>query len=149
MSAAASPLPRVPFIAVLCVLGGTLLCAGAARVVGYANPAAAPAVIAAVDLSFTDEADGSVAVRNADTGRLVSSVPARQGGFLRSTMRVLATERAASGLGPDKPFHLAALQDDRLVLTDTATGQALELEAFGPSNQGEFAKLLSQAEAQK
>jgi putative photosynthetic complex assembly protein len=149
MSAHASPLPRSSFIAVVSVLGGVMLCAAAARFSGFAAPPAPPPVLASVNLSFADTTNGAVAVRDTDTGRLVSTVPARDGGFLRSTMRVLATERAAENLGQEKPFTLAALQGGRMTLTDTATGQVLELEAFGPTNEGAFAKLLNEDEAGK
>jgi len=102
----------------------------------------APAALDSIALTFSDTANGGVAVRQADTGRLVSLVPAAHDGFLRSTMRVLVVMRRHEGLGAQAPFVLSALPGNRLVLTDTATGQALELEAFGPSNAAEFATFL-------
>jgi putative photosynthetic complex assembly protein len=141
------PLPRASFIAVLAILGVTLVCTAAARLTHFAAVPPTPAALATVDLNFFDLPDGGVAVRNAETGVLISTVPARAGGFLRSTMRVLATERAAYHIGPAQPFSLTAFPGNRLVLTDTATGQKLELEAFGPSNESEFFTLLAKAEA--
>jgi putative photosynthetic complex assembly protein len=119
---------------------------GAARWTGYATAPAASAPIASVMLNFGDAPDGAVLVRNAVTGALIETVPPRGGGFLRSTMRVMATEREADHFGAAKPFELAAMAGNRLSLTDTATGQVLELEAFGPSNAAEFAKILTLAE---
>jgi putative photosynthetic complex assembly protein len=148
MSAVVAPFPRLPLFAVASILGGALLVSTAARLVGFAAaPAAGPVPLAATSLNFSDQPDGSVAVIDATTGRLIETVAPRAGGFLRSTMRVLATERAADGIGPKQPFDLAAFPGNRLVLTDTATGQRLELEAFGPSNAAEFAEILKAAEA--
>jgi len=146
MSVAVSPLPRASFIAVLTILGGAMLWAGAARFAGFASPQPPPPVIAAVDLNFADLPNGGIAITDTDTNRVISTVAPRAGGFLRSTMRVLATERGDLGLGPQQPFRLTELQGNRLRLTDTATGQSLELEAFGPSNAAEFFSLLTAAE---
>jgi putative photosynthetic complex assembly protein len=133
----------------LVAAGVVVLACGAAKFSGFANPPAPAPVIASVALTFADAPDGAVIVRDAATGHVLETVPARGGGFLRSTMRVMATERAADHIGPQKPFRLAALQGNRLQLTDTATGQTLELEAFGPSNAAEFANILTMAETTK
>jgi putative photosynthetic complex assembly protein len=148
MSAAAAqaPFPRLQLAAVGIVLGSVLLGSAAARFTSFGAPAAPPPVIAAVSLSFNDLPDGGIAVREAGTDRLVSTIAPRDGGFLRSTMRVLATERGRENIGPEKPFALSELQGGRLLLTDTATGQVLDLEAFGPTNEAEFSKILFAAE---
>jgi putative photosynthetic complex assembly protein len=122
---------------------------GAARWTGYAHAPAPTTPIATLMLNFADAPDGAVLVRNATTGALLETVPPRGGGFLRSTMRVMATERAADHFGAAQPFQLTAMAGNRLALTDTATGQILELEAFGPSNAAEFAKILTIAETNK
>jgi putative photosynthetic complex assembly protein len=142
MTAIASPLPRASFIAVVAILGGTLVSAAAARLVGFANPSPPPPVVATVDLHFFDLPNGTVAVRNADTGGLISTIAVRGGGFLRSSLHVLAAERAADHFGPAQPFRLTEYADGRLALLDTATGQQLELEAFGPSNESQYLALL-------
>jgi putative photosynthetic complex assembly protein len=100
------------------------------------------APMASVALTFSDTANGGVAVRQAGSGQLLEVVAAGRDGFLRSTMRVLTGLRRHDGIGAAAPFELSQLPGDRLVLTDTATGQALELEAFGPSNVAEFLPLL-------
>jgi hypothetical protein len=104
---------------------------GAARWTGYAHAPAPTTPIATLMLNFADAPDGAVLVRNA------------------TTMRVMATERAADHFGAAQPFQLTAMAGNRLALTDTATGQILELEAFGPSNAAEFAKILTIAETNK
>jgi putative photosynthetic complex assembly protein len=138
---------RIPF-AVLALGATVVLGCGAARWSHYATPPAPEKILANVSLNFADAPDGSVLVRNAATGALIETVPPRGGGFLRSTMRVMATEREADHLGPQAPFTLTAMAGNRLALQDTATGQILELEAFGPSNAAEFAAILSLASTQ-
>jgi putative photosynthetic complex assembly protein len=152
--AAASPIRRrlgasaFGFAAIAGAAALVLAC-GAARLAGLPGAPLAGPVMASAALTFADAPGGAVIVRDVATGRSIESVPAGQGGFLRSTMRVMATERAANHIGPQPPFLLAALTGNRLQLTDTATGQTLELEAFGPSNEAEFAAILQLAEAQK
>jgi putative photosynthetic complex assembly protein len=136
---------RIPF-AVLALGATVVLGCGAARWAGYASQPAPQKILATISLNFADAPDGSVLVRNALTGALIETVPPRGGGFLRSTMRVMATEREADHLGAAPPFTLTAMTGNRLALTDTATNQTLELEAFGPSNAAEFAAILSKAE---
>ncbi len=152
MSATLAPHRRgqTPYaLAAMAAAGVLVLACGAARLAGFADPPAPAPVLASVTLNFADAPDGSVLVRNAATGRVIETVPPRGGGFLRSTMRVMATAREADHIGPAQPFRLAALAGNRLQLTDTATGMMLELEAFGPSNAAEFAAILSSAETEK
>jgi putative photosynthetic complex assembly protein len=121
----------------------------AARFSGIATPAAPPPVIATTELTFSDLPDGSVAVHDFATGKVVATIAARNDGFMRTTLRVLAGQRAKLGIGREKPFMLSALSGGRIELTDTATGQTVELEAFGPSQINEFLPLLTAAEAKQ
>jgi len=138
-----------PGLAMLALGALVFLGCGVARLTGYgAAPAPAP-VVAQVSLHFNDMPNGTVDVVDLATGRVIDVIAAGKGGFLRSTMRVMATEREVRHLGPQKPFTLLATADNRLQLIDTATGQVLELEAFGPSNEAVFAKILYAAGDEK
>jgi len=145
---AAAPFPRLQLGAVFAVLGCVLIGVTAARVTGYAN-APAPAPIATLALHFNDMPDGSVAVLNATNGATVATIPARGGGFIRSTMRVLATERAHDNIGPATPFILEQMPGGTFELSDPATGQNLDLVAFGPTNEAEFASIFFASGAKK
>lgn len=132
--------PRlIPTVAAV-VLGGTLLCAVAARLTGFAAPPPAPQPVASLSLNFADLADGGVAVRNAATHQVIATIPARDDGFLRMTLRLLAAARARRHIGEAPPFTLTEFPGGRMALADPATGQSIELEAFGPSNIAEFAR---------
>lgn len=92
-------------------------------------------------LRFEDRPDGSIAVVDGRTGELVTAVQGEQG-FLRGALRALSRERRARGLGPEQPFQLIARPDGRLTLIDPVTEQRIDLESFGPTNAGTFARLL-------
>jgi putative photosynthetic complex assembly protein len=145
-AAAAAPFPRIPLYTTIAVLGAVVILSAAARFSGYATPSAPPPVIAMTELTFSDLPDGGIAVHDFASGKIVAEIPARNDGFLRTTLRVLIGERMKENIGPEKPFQLAALQGGRLELTDTATGQEVELEAFGPSQINEFLPLIQAAE---
>ncbi|HQT38140.1 MAG TPA: photosynthetic complex assembly protein PuhC [Acidocella sp.] len=145
-----APFPRLQLAAVTTVLALVLVAAATARFTGFAtSQVSPPSITATTDITFTDMADGSVTIRNAASGRIVTSIPARAGGFIRSTMRVLATERLHAGIGQAQPFRLIQLQNGTFELSDPATGQTLDLVAFGPTNEAEFANIFFASEAQK
>ena len=95
--------------------------------------------------AFEDRDDGAVVDprgrgpprRRGVRGRARASCAARCAGFART--------RHLENLGPEAPFRLAAWSDGRLTLDDPATGQHVELLAFGPTNAGVFARLLEAA----
>ena len=121
--------------ALLAAFVGASAGAGRARTEGAAE--------AARLLRFTDRADGAVVVAD-ETGQVLDVITGQQG-FLRGTLSGLARIRQTEGIGQDPPFRLAAFAGNRLVLTDTATGKTVELEAFGPTNTAVFARLLTLA----
>jgi putative photosynthetic complex assembly protein len=91
-------------------------------------------------LRFEDRPNGDIAVLDAASQREVARFQGEQG-FLRGSLRALARERQRRGLGPQAPFELTGHVDGRLTLRDTATGQRIALESFGPTNSAVFAQL--------
>ena len=97
-----------------------------------------------VELRFEDRADGAVAVyakpRPAPT---VTVVPPGTNGFIRGALRGLARERSGEAdRDREPPFRLTRWDDGRLSLQDPRPAGAIELEAFGPTNEAAFARLL-------
>ena len=125
------------------ILGGVLICATLARLENFAWAPAKPSIVATEALTFTDLADGGVLVRNGSNGQLVATIPSRNDGFLRMTLRLLAATRLREHIGQEQPFVLTEFAGGRMLLADPATGISIELEAFGPSNIGEFAKFFT------
>lgn len=141
--AAASLPARIIPIAAGVILGGTLLAATVARLTGFAALPAPPPSLASLSLSFADLPDGGVAVRNVVSGAQIAAIPARDDGFLRMTLRMLYNYRLREGIGPQAPFTLTEFPGGRMALADPATGQRVELEAFGPSNVREFSNFFT------
>lgn len=138
------PFPRAPLLGAAALVLVTLIGVSAARIsgigVGQDPPAA---IVKSSELRFIDQADGSVGVLDAQTDRVVTVLAPGTNGFVRSTVRGLVRERKRRGLGPDMPFRLSSRADGRLTLEDRATGRLVELDAFGATNTGAFARLLT------
>jgi putative photosynthetic complex assembly protein len=100
----------------------------------------APSVQWQRSLRFEDRPNGDIAVLDATNQREVAHFQGEQG-FLRGSLRALARERQRSGMGPQAPFELTGHVDGRITLRDTATGQRIALESFGPTNSAVFSQL--------
>lgn len=92
-------------------------------------------------LQFADRGDGGIDVIDANSNTLVETVTG-EAGFIRGTLRGLARERRRAGVASSVPFDLVARADGRLTLVDPATGRRVDLESFGPTNAGQFARML-------
>ena len=98
--------------------------------------------VAERSLRFEDLEGGVVRVSDAETGALVRDVQPGELGFVRATLRGLARSRRARDIGAEAPFLLRQLDSGRLLLIDTATGQEVDLWAFGSLNAQPFTELL-------
>ncbi len=110
------------------------------KVVGAAAPQPHEAVQWERMLAFVGQANGDIAVVDVGTKQEVARFQGEQG-FLRGSLRALNRERKRSGMSPDMPFKLTGHVDGRVTLLDTATGQRLNLESFGPTNSAVFSQL--------
>lgn len=147
MSAASShshdvPVPRGPLLALGALVGVALLATAAVRLAGVEiREPDAPAATVRV-LRFADRDDGAIVVLDAASGRTIDTVTG-EAGFVRGALRGLARERRRAGIGAEPPFELVGRTDGRLTLLDPATGQRIDLESFGPTNAGAFARWLT------
>ncbi len=137
-----APSSRWPLLGMAMLALSAIAISGFASVtgVGVTGIPASP-VAASVALRFEDGPDGSVLVRD-DGGRLLATLPVSTEGFIRGAMRSLVRERKRAGLGEATAFRLERRENGRLSLSDPATGGRIELDAFGPSNSGAFARFL-------
>jgi len=138
--APAAPL-RLPLAAAALLVLVALLGAAAVRWSGVPIREPDAPVLASRDLRFEDRADGSIAVTDARSGATIETVRG-EAGFVRGALRALTRERRRSGIDAQPPFRLLAHADGRLTLVDPATARRIDLEAFGPTNAAEFARLL-------
>ena len=142
-AAAPSPsFPRLPLLGAAALVCLTILGAGIAHRTGAADPTPTTTAVAARDIRFIDQADGGLAAYDADNGALLGVAAPGSNGFLRGALHSIARVRRQSGIGPDPAFRLTAWQGGRLTLDDPTTGERLDLEAFGVTNEEAFARFL-------
>jgi putative photosynthetic complex assembly protein len=135
------PFPRPVLWAAGALLSFTIIVSAIGRWEKTTDVPAGGAIRVERNLIFADQPNGDVAITDANTGVLVETVSG-QAGFLRATMRGLATDRLRYGKGQSLPFRLTAYKDGRLTIDDPVTGRHVELEAFGHTNEGVFAALV-------
>jgi putative photosynthetic complex assembly protein len=137
------PFPRAPLVGAACLLTAILVATFAVTTtgVGRSHQADAPIVAEAV-IQFTDQSDGSITITDARDHHLIDVVAPGSNGFLRGTLRGLARERKRERAGVLQPFVLTSHSDGRLTLLDPATQRRVDLESFGPTNEGVFVRLL-------
>ena len=107
----------------------------------------APVPNTVLKLRFIDEADGSVIVRNATTGATLDVIAPGEDAFIRAVMRGFVRDRKLRQIGVEVPFNLSLYQNKRLTMSDPTTGKEIDLRAFGPTNEGAFARFLATPEA--
>jgi putative photosynthetic complex assembly protein len=138
------PFPR-PILAVAgTIVALSIITAAVGRMTGAANSAPTAAAIASRDLLFRDQPNGGVAVYDARNDSVpIDMIAPETNGFLRATMRGLARQRLRQDADREVPFRLTGWADGRLTLEDPTTGRAVEMEAFGITNEIVFARLLT------
>jgi putative photosynthetic complex assembly protein len=133
---------RRPAIACGCLVGAAIVLTLLGRQSATAPDINPDAIIQSVDLHFSDLPDGTVVASDAATGGEIDRIVPGTGGFVRVTMRSFASERLKRDMTREVPFQLARMEDGDLVLRDPLTGRTMLLNAFGPSNEDAFARLL-------
>lgn len=154
MSGVAPSLPGTARAAVSrsMLLGTALVVSGtlALATLGHKAPtdpaAAGQRPLSSREIRFEDRADGAVLVKDAQSGAVVEVLQPGTEGFVRGGMRGLARQRMVAGVSPQAPFRLSAWPDGRLTLQDVATGNTMELHAFGRTNAEAFLRLLAKEE---
>ena len=139
--------PRGPLMAIGALIAAAIVSVAAVRLsgVGVEHVPDAPAQTVR-EFHFEDRPDGSIAILDARSQRLVDTVAPGTNGFLRGTMRGLARERKRQGVGPQLPFQMIGRADGRLTLLDPGTGRSVDLGSFGPTNAAVFAQLMMSQE---
>jgi putative photosynthetic complex assembly protein len=137
------PFPRGVLIAVATLLGFVILMISIARLTGMKmDQAPVTPEIQAREIQFLDNADGSLAVHDFNTGILITTLPPGEGGFIRGVLRSMGRQRKGYDAKLSEPFHLAQRESGNLTLRDPITGIQLELRAFGVTNEAVFMQLL-------
>ncbi|MCX7891300.1 MAG: photosynthetic complex assembly protein PuhC [Burkholderiales bacterium] len=137
-------MPRGVLLGAAALIGAALVAVAAVRLTGVGTAVFPPSAqaVSQRDLRFEDRPDGSVAVHEGHGAEPAFVLAPGEDGFIRATLRTFARERRHVGVGAEAPFRLTAWSDGRLTLEDPVTGRRVDLEAFGPTNAGAFARLL-------
>lgn len=138
---AAHRFPRAPLFGALAAVSIALIAAAWGGLSPHRVAVDTSRPLAERVFRVADGAGGAVLLLDARDGSQIDSVTG-QAGFLRGILRALARERRLHDYGPEAAFRLTAWSDGRLTLDDTATGERLDLEAFGSDNLAVFARLL-------
>jgi putative photosynthetic complex assembly protein len=136
--------PSVILAAIAFVLVMSMSAAYVARTtdIGATRLTVAPAVESR-DLRFVDLPNAKVSVVDAVTSREIEVLTPDSHGFIKIVLKDLAQQRAVLGIGQEPPFRLSLLSDGTTIMTDTATGRIITLNAFGNSNALAFRPLLN------
>lgn len=99
-------------------------------------------IVESRSLVFSDMPNGNIAVLDVQRHEQLPPLT-NTGGFVRGALRALARQRMLARVGHEVPFVLTRWSDGRLTLDDSSTNNHLELEAFGSSNEADFAALMA------
>lgn len=145
------PFPKGMLVFASVLVGGSLLLAATLRLTGT-PPAASPVLARAAanvamvkerNLSFADQADGSLLIMDASTGQTAGTVAVGStSGFIRGVMRGLMRDRQARGVGIAPPFRLTLWANGQISITDSTSGRVTDLSGFGDTNRAAFMELL-------
>jgi putative photosynthetic complex assembly protein len=145
------PFPKGALFAAGSLIALSLIAAAVGRYQNLNPPAdaviSAPVPNQVLKLRFRDEPDGSVIVSNADTGATLDVISPGEDAFIRAVMRGFVRDRKLRKIGAEVPFNLSLYPNKRLTMSDPTTGKEIDLRAFGPTNEGAFARFLEIPEA--
>lgn len=136
--------PRA-IMAVAALIGFAFVSVAAARIADVPTTTIPLAPVAqTLKLQFVDREDGAVLAVREDDGAVQAIVEPETGGFVRGVLRSLVRRRMQLGLGSeDGAFELNRLADGHITIADPATGEIVDLGAFGPTNQAAFAAIMT------
>lgn len=139
--------PRLVVRAVAALMAFSLVAAVWGRQTGQGTLMTAPApAVEERRLSFADAADGALVVTDALSGQVVALLSTGQDGFIRGVLRGLSRGRAVNRIEGGDVYVLTRWDDGRLSITDPASGERFDLNAFGKDNLRAFAQLLTSQE---
>jgi putative photosynthetic complex assembly protein len=135
-------MPRGVLMLIGALVLAALLGTATVRLSGVEIPNPTPSRCPAAALRFEDGADGSVIVIDAVGGQTVATITGEQG-FLRGTLRALARERKRVGAGSPTRLNWCCAVTGAHADATRPRSERIDLESFGPTNAGVFARLLN------
>lgn len=136
--------PRLPLLAAGGVLGLTLLTVALLRINGieFSQVPADAVALETRELRFVDDAAGAVLVHRVPDDRVIQVLEPGTNSFIRGVLRSINRERRLRNIDIYEPYQLTRWDDGRLSLHDPATGELVDLGAFGKTQLDAFTVLL-------
>jgi len=135
------PFPRGPLIAAGVLVAASIALAALGSVARIGRTELPPGTpVASYDMRFTAQPDGTLQVTTPD-GRALAVLPVGKDGFIRGVLHSIDRERRRASAPADAPLRVTRFTDGRIALIDPATGQRFDIDVFGPTNAGSFARL--------
>ena len=100
-------------------------------------------------LTFESLQTGELAIRDAESERMVALLPQGKDGFILGVLRGLNRSRAVTRTSGPEVYVLTRWDDGRLSLTDPLTEERIDVNGFGRDNLAAFAQLLPSREEAK
>lgn len=117
--------------------------AAVARFTGFGDQGVATApVVEAREIRFTQTETNAIRVADAKTGQLIETIEPDSDQFLRGALRSLKRERAKFEEAAGQAYRVTRRTDGQVTLEDPATGQIIDLRAYGPTNVAAVARFL-------
>ena len=139
-----SRFPRMPLAMGLGLIGFTFVAIVFGMKTGIGtmiNVYGQPAAIR--DIIITGAHDTEINITDAQSGELIRHFAPTEGGFVRGSLRALSRMRLVAEQPETLPYRLIRWENGSVSLSDTATGERLYLNAFGPDNAAAYAELLA------
>jgi putative photosynthetic complex assembly protein len=121
-----------------------LLLVAGARLTGVSPEQTLPGATAVESrlLRFEQGSDGGITVLDGATGQAIAATAPGAEGFLKGALRGLNRIRMSDEAYSGAPYRLDLMANGQLMLTDTASGVSLDLNAYGRGNAAVFADFL-------
>lgn len=133
----------LPTACAIAMVTGALLLVTGAKLSGFVpeRAAALSGVESSRLIRFDTATAGAITVRDATTGTTIATTG--QEGFIPGVLRGLNRLRRTGSIDISTAYRLDKLDNGQLLLTDTATGVTLDLNAYGQDNAKIFNAFLT------
>lgn len=95
------------------------------------------------DITIAGTHDTEITIFDARSGETITTLSPSEGGFVRGSLRGLTRLRQVAGTPLDQPYRIIKWENGAVSLSDTATGERIYLNAFGPDHAAAYEQLLA------
>lgn len=140
------PFPKGVLYAAAGMIGVTIALVIAAQTTGFGrveNPEGE--AVRSVKVRFEERPDGSMVALRGTSNRVMAVFESTTKGFVWGVVRGMDRQRKLEEVDSDAPYTVTYWDNGQLSLSDDLTGRIVYLNAFGPTNLKNFARVLGSA----